>query len=202
MLRTVTAFREPWEAHMFCSRLSAEGIPAFVSHELHVGNAWHFSTALGGVKVQVPYDCVEHARMIQDFCASGEFKSLLERDFGDLNDVKCPKCGSHRNRRRRPVLESTVAVAVSFCFTIFPPTGWVCFCENCGTKFRPALHKRTAGDWLMIWAAITCEAAVLTLPFVLLLLDPKFGLFAFLFAAMLIIRFGVKWTTGSDADEE
>ncbi len=53
MLTTVAAFREPWEAHMFCGRLMAEGIAAFVAHECHIGNAWHYSVALGGVKVQV-----------------------------------------------------------------------------------------------------------------------------------------------------
>ncbi|MGD0189330.1 MAG: hypothetical protein ABSD74_01175 [Rhizomicrobium sp.] len=203
MLTTVTAFREPWEAHMFCSRLNAEGIPAVVSHEFHVGNAWHYSTALGGVKVQVPYDCIEHARTIQQLCASGEFKSLLERDIGDLDDIRCPKCGSNLSRRRRPVIEGILAVAISLWFrTIYPPTGWVCFCENCGTKFRPVLHTRTAGNWLMIWAAIICEVALLTFPFVLVLLDPKFGLVAFLFASMLAIRYVVKRTTTSEINED
>ena len=40
MLTTVAAFREPWEAHMFCSRLEAEGVPAFIAHEYHIWNAW------------------------------------------------------------------------------------------------------------------------------------------------------------------
>ena len=47
MLTTVAAFREPSEAHMFCARLEAEGIPAFVAHERHVGTATECDPEMG-----------------------------------------------------------------------------------------------------------------------------------------------------------
>jgi hypothetical protein len=53
VLITIAKFREPQEAHMLPHRLWAEGIFAVVSHQYHVGNNWVYSTALGGVKVQV-----------------------------------------------------------------------------------------------------------------------------------------------------
>jgi hypothetical protein len=44
--------------------------------------------------------------------------------------------------------------------------------------------------------------ALLTFPFVLVLLDPKFGLVALLFASMLAIRYVVKRTTTSEINED
>ena len=77
MLTTVAAFREPWEAQLFCGRLEAEGIPAFVAFDCHIGIAWHYSVALGGVRVQVPADHWEDARAIESLCRAGTFKALL-----------------------------------------------------------------------------------------------------------------------------
>ena len=99
---------------MFCSRLEAEGIPAVIAHEYHIGNAWHFSTALGGVKVQVQDERQEEAKSIENSCRDGEFRSLLELDFGGLDDVRCPNCGSSEYWKRRPLLRAVIAIMVSF----------------------------------------------------------------------------------------
>ncbi|HEX2114187.1 MAG TPA: hypothetical protein VHM01_07255 [Alphaproteobacteria bacterium] len=53
VLVTAETFTEPWEAHLFCTRLQAEGLFAVVAHEHHVGMYWPYALALGGVKLQV-----------------------------------------------------------------------------------------------------------------------------------------------------
>ncbi|MGA7713003.1 MAG: hypothetical protein WCA81_13950 [Rhizomicrobium sp.] len=161
MLITVAAFREPWEAHMFCSRLEAEGVPAVIVHECHIGTAWHYSTALNGVKVQVSDDRKEDAKSIERLCREGEFRSLLEREFGDLDDVRCPNCGSDEHWKRRPLLRAAIAIVVSFLTVIVPPLGWVYFCEKCGTKFMPPPRPGTLRKWLIILVIIACEMLLL-----------------------------------------
>ncbi len=52
--QTVETFRDPRDAHLLRMRLDVDGIPAVIANDLHVWNAWHMSTALGGVRVQVP----------------------------------------------------------------------------------------------------------------------------------------------------
>ncbi len=162
MLTTVAAFREPWEAHMFCSRLKTEGIPAFVAHEYHVGNAWHYSVLLDGVKVQVPDDRKDEAKAIEKLCRDGEFKSLLESKFGAMDDVRCPNCGSDAYWKRRPLLRAVIAITVSLLSgTLFPPLGWVYFCNRCGTKFMQPMCPKSFGKWAKILMAIAFAFVVL-----------------------------------------
>ena len=97
MLTTIATFREPWEAHAFRSRLDAENIPAMVAHEHHVGVNRAKSTALGGVKVQVPLWFAEDALRVEQQARDGFYRSALETEFGDLDDdPRCPVCGSTR----------------------------------------------------------------------------------------------------------
>ena len=87
MLTTVASFREPWEAHMFRSRLAAEGVPAVLIHEYHIGNAWHYSTALGSVRVQVPAERKEDAELcglaLQSRRVSQNARKSIRRDGRD-----------------------------------------------------------------------------------------------------------------------
>ena len=162
MLTTAATFREPWEAHMFCSRLHAEGVPAFVVHEYHVGNAWHYSTALGGVKVLVVEEQREEAKSIERRCESGEFRQLLADEFGVLDDIQCPKCGSHEHWKRRPLQRAVMAIALSFLSgVVVPPVGWVYFCSRCGTKFRQPLCPLTSDRLKTTLTAIACSFVVL-----------------------------------------
>jgi hypothetical protein len=162
MLITVAAFREPWEAHMFCSRLEAEGVPAFMVHEYHIGNAWHFSTALGGVKVQVFEEEKEAAKSIERRCLGGEFRSLLDSKFGTMDDVHCPNCGSHEYRKRRSFLRAVIAILLLVLSSVIvPPIGWVYFCNQCGTKFKQPLVPNTLVKWAMILAATACDLVIL-----------------------------------------
>lgn len=127
-------------------------------HEYHIGNAWHYSTALGGVKVQVFEERKEEAKSIEWRCRGGEFRSLLESEFGPLDDVQCPNCRSHEHWKRRPLLRAVLAITLSALFgVILPPIGWIYFCDQCGTKFKQPLCPNTFNKWATISMAIACD---------------------------------------------
>ncbi len=96
-LVTVATFTYPGEAHLASARLESEGVPAFVADEYVITMNWLYSTALGGVKVQVR-DCdVELAAAILGI--SDRFARTPESGLGDPSLVKwspdgCPRCGS------------------------------------------------------------------------------------------------------------
>jgi DNA-directed RNA polymerase subunit RPC12/RpoP len=134
-LTTIATFREPWEAHMFCGRLHVEGIPAMVAHECHVSVNWPFSTALGGVKVQVPRSWAREARIVEARCRAGDFKAELSAELGDLDDLKCPVCGSNQFWKRRTVIQTLLSL-ISLEFEPIPPWSWLYHCETCGAKWK------------------------------------------------------------------
>lgn len=141
MLVTVSSFREPYEAHLFRGRLKAEGITAFVAHEMHVANKWYLSNGLGGVKVQVSSDEIELAREVERASQRGDYREALRAELGDLDDPVCPHCGGTTFRQRRPFLRAVLAVIVSMAtITVFPPSGWILRCETCFREFR-APHR-------------------------------------------------------------
>ena len=120
---------------MLRMRLEAEGMPAFVAYEFHIGNNWLWSTALGGVEVQVWHRLAKEARDVWQRCRDGEFRNDLVAEFGDIDDPLCPHCGSRNYWKRRPV-----SVMIFFAILLplggFPAWGWVYFCRKCGTKFE------------------------------------------------------------------
>jgi len=83
---TISTFSKPEEAHLFCTRLEAVDIPAYVQDEFTVQNFWWYSNAIGGVRVQIFDEDVDEAL---------EFLSCdTEQQLPDTVDVVCPKCGS------------------------------------------------------------------------------------------------------------
>ena len=58
-MKTIARFQVPEEAHLFRSYLESYEIPAFVFDEHLVQMAWHYSNAIGGVRVVVPDDYSE-----------------------------------------------------------------------------------------------------------------------------------------------
>ena len=146
---------------MFRSRLQAEGILAVVVHEYHVGNAWHYSTALGGAKVQVVDETqAVEAKSIGQHCENGEFLSLLESEFGNTDDT-CPNCGSNDYSIRRSIPRLILAVILIFpAGLIVPPKGWICFCNRCGTKFRQPSFRETLDRCVTVLTAIVADVAL------------------------------------------
>jgi hypothetical protein len=135
MLTTVAKFRDPWEAHMLRMRLEAEGVPAFVAYEFHIGNNWLWSTALGGARVQVWDRLAIDAFDVWQRCRDGEFRDHLVMEFGDIDDPRCPHCGAQNYWKRRSILTTIIFFAL-LPLGMVPAWGWVCICRNCGTKFE------------------------------------------------------------------
>ncbi len=114
MLVTVATYARPWEAHLLRLRLEADGIFAVVAHEHHVGLKWHWTVALGGAKVQVPWSAREDALSVMRWAESGGYSALLEEIYGVDVVPQCPACGS-RDFNSRASIGGLLAVMLS-CF--------------------------------------------------------------------------------------
>jgi hypothetical protein len=91
-MATVSTFSKPEEAHLLRSRLEAAGIPAFVRDELTIQMNWLYSTALGGVRVEVADEHLEAAR---------EITALPTVNDSREETLLCPRCGSSEVIRRQ-----------------------------------------------------------------------------------------------------
>ncbi|HKD23913.1 MAG TPA: hypothetical protein VKB71_17975 [Rhizomicrobium sp.] len=136
LLVTVGLFRDPWHAHLFRMRLEAEGIPAFVTFQFHIGNNWLWSTALGGTRVQVWRRVAQDAIEVLDRVRSGEFHAELVELFGDIDDPRCPHCGSTHYRKRRPFWAIALTI-MSLPIAPVPAWDWIYICRDCGREFEP-----------------------------------------------------------------
>lgn len=154
MWTTVATFQEPGEAHMFCDRLHAEGVPAIIAHEYHIATAWYLSQALGGVKVQVPDDRQSDARTIAALCDAGAFRPVLEDTFGALDDIACPHCGARTYRKIHPLSQATLAILIFLLFWVpCPPQDGTGRCNKCGQRFALPPHKHISRLAIAITAA-------------------------------------------------
>ena len=61
---TIKHFYHPTEAHIAAGRLGSEGIPVFLHGINHATANWLITTALGGIRLQVPENAVEDAKQI------------------------------------------------------------------------------------------------------------------------------------------
>jgi hypothetical protein len=82
MLTTAAQFTEPWEAHLFRMLLEAEGLFAVVAFDNHPWATYAMSWAIGGVRVLVVEEELEQARAIEERCIAGEYKALVDTEFG------------------------------------------------------------------------------------------------------------------------
>ncbi|HUE71918.1 MAG TPA: hypothetical protein VMP01_13615 [Pirellulaceae bacterium] len=63
-LITVATYWDPMQAQIARLRLAHEGIPAFLEKEFTVLTAWHFTNAIGGIRLNVPVPRHEEARSV------------------------------------------------------------------------------------------------------------------------------------------
>jgi hypothetical protein len=87
-LVTIASFSQPYEAQLARGTLEASGIESVLRDEHTVGADWFFSTALGGVKIQVRSSDVSEARRV--------LEPVLKPAGPRLT---CPHCESGRARR-------------------------------------------------------------------------------------------------------
>ena len=143
-LVTIASYREPYEAHLFCSLLESNEIPAYVIHDHHVGLNWLYSDALGGVKLQVS---AEHRDLALELLSSDssqlpnsaqesaqESAPILE------DDSSCPNCRGvdtfHTSIDRRT---KAMSLLVGFPF-VWGRDRWKC--ANCGHQWRRRFRFR------------------------------------------------------------
>jgi len=124
-LTTVARYFHPTDAHIAAGRLKAQGIPVFLRDINHASVNWLICIALGGIRLQVPDDCVALSR------------SILEEEFEPVAEACCPQCGSGdvSNASRRWKL-SVLAVHL---FSL--PLPWrrnARICDSCGHEWETA----------------------------------------------------------------
>lgn len=85
-MKTVATCVKAEDAHVLRMRLENGGIPAVVIDDLTAQAMPHLSTAIGGVKVQVPDDQFHEAQHLLGHDQSAQ--------FAVVNNLVCPRCGS------------------------------------------------------------------------------------------------------------
>lgn len=98
---TIAAFSQPIEAHLARASLEREGIPCRILDEHIVSVVWIWSSAVGGVKLQVP--ATLHAAAKALLPAGGGLEARPSSDWvsADLAARRCPFCGSLRVQEER-----------------------------------------------------------------------------------------------------
>lgn len=122
---TVDRFFHPTEAHIAAGKLKSEGIPVFLLGINHASVNWLISTALGGIRLQVPADFVDEARQLLT-----QIAGPIER-----GEPECPECGGSdttamSNSRK-------IAFLAVHLFSI--PVPWQSdrrHCQSCGADWR------------------------------------------------------------------
>ena len=126
---TVATFSFPHEAHIAKLKLDAKGIPAFVADEHTINMQWLYSSAIGGVKLQVPAPFVEQATQAW----AEDFSDLFDSDEeNDRDQLSCPACGG---QKLTPFIRGKKPAFVVFLLLGFPlffyRRGFRC--DVCGT---------------------------------------------------------------------
>jgi GNAT superfamily N-acetyltransferase len=137
MLSTVATFNELPEAYVLRGRLSAEGIPSWIAHELQIANDWFRATARQGACVQVAAGDAADAWAIIRAAGAGDFKASLRERFGEIDDLRCPACGSTDCWKRRSMVSGPLALAFGVLMITIPPLQrWMYFCNACACSFH------------------------------------------------------------------
>ncbi|PIQ20456.1 MAG: hypothetical protein COW65_14950 [Cytophagales bacterium CG18_big_fil_WC_8_21_14_2_50_42_9] len=124
VLVTVASFPEAIEAHIYRSRLEAEGIPCVTADENIVSNQpWH-TIAYGGVKLRVRQTDETRAREIIQ-----EIRGKLHTEAPE----RCPVCHSDKIKVKRNVNVIKQVVSVLFMGT---PVAKKAACINCGHTWQ------------------------------------------------------------------
>lgn len=84
MMTAIARFLVPEDAHLFRAYLASEGIESWVLDEHTIQLFWHYSNALGGVRVVVNDEDVEEAETIH----AGYVAALRAKPVQDA-EVRC-----------------------------------------------------------------------------------------------------------------
>ena len=133
MLVTVARFLDPWEAHIVCGRLQADGILATVAFANHAIVNWPMAYALGGTAVQVPDDYLEQSRELLAAYHSGEL-GLDPSEERSVLEGRCPVCGSRDLQPVIPWHQRVLVVLLATFVATFPTNSQQWKCNACGYR--------------------------------------------------------------------
>jgi hypothetical protein len=137
----LTTFTYPSELIAARGRLEYEGINCFVKDELTVQIYNFYSTAIGGITLEVMQSDFEKGRKIlieTGFLMPENASSKTENEvvlIGKDSPLQCPECES-KNISKPEI--SKLTFAISFLLLGIPLffMGKTQFCFDCGTKFK------------------------------------------------------------------
>ena len=136
-LVTVATFQNPIHAQLAKVHLDLADIECFLVDEEVISMNWFYSTALGGVKVQVRESDYEEAVEALRSSETPEPPTEEAAESDDtVPDVACPKCSSSSVSRER---FSRKAAFISMLIARFP-LPWPrrrLVCLDCGHEWKP-----------------------------------------------------------------
>ncbi|BCT91917.1 hypothetical protein LYSHEL_09410 [Lysobacter helvus] len=136
MLVTLARFLDPWEAHVVCARLRADGLFAEVANDRMAIVDWPMAYALGGTQLQVKAEDIAEARAIFDAYRRGELD--VEHDSANDDAHPEPACTCPPQGPVIPWGERALVIALFVLGGATFPTRTVGgLCATCG-KTRPA----------------------------------------------------------------
>ena len=133
-LVNISSYRDLQDAYLAKGRLESEGVKVFLRNEHTIGVQWLYSTALGGVKLDVPESQVQQAVSILKEDHSEEITDQHLNGSSDINGT-CPKCNStntlYYDRARK---YSAISLMLSFPLVLF---GKRYKCLDCNHIWKP-----------------------------------------------------------------
>ena len=135
-IATVASYTSPWDAHIACGRLHAEGIRAWVAYEQHVWADWPLSTALGGVRIMTAAANASEAQAILAAHDRGEYESCLAEEDLRAAALHCPQCDSTDIETLAFGSGIPLLAVLAFFGAIFPVRRDRHHCRNCSNDWR------------------------------------------------------------------
>ncbi|MBS0432212.1 MAG: hypothetical protein JSS21_07375 [Proteobacteria bacterium] len=132
----VGSYINPWDAHIACGRLKAEGVDAWVAYDRHVWADWPLSIALGGARIIVLAMEMQAARTILAAHDHGEYESCLSEEDLAAARLHCPACGSTDIKTGRFSSQIPLLSVMAFFGAIFPVRLDRHRCMHCGCDWR------------------------------------------------------------------
>jgi len=131
----IASYTNPWDAHIACGRLKAEGVYAWVAYEQHVWAYWPLSVALGGVRIMTIFESAHEAREILAAHDRGEYESCLPEEELQAAALHCPNCDSTDIETRLFGSQIALLAILAFFGAIFPVRRDRRHCRNCGHEW-------------------------------------------------------------------
>lgn len=129
------AYEHVHEAQLDYMKLKDEGLDPYLKNQLMVHTAPHYSNAVGGVQLMVPFDQVEQALQILSLenDQSGALTDLFpDADFEPV--AACQACGSRDLFQGRSILSGLFSLIV-FILPISLPSR-ITHCASCGHSWK------------------------------------------------------------------